>query len=186
MRSSLIRRSAAVAVVLLAGVSLVASSSTPSEPSTSPVTTGSPTTPVEPTLPAAAQKATKAGAEAFVEYYWEVVSYALVTGDLQRLTALAGPDCDGCDGGADFIRRVYDKNGSITADPYGVESANCRRLATSTGTASFLCEAVTKSSAQVIRIPGEKTQRIKPVRENFSFTLLLVEGNWRVDVLEAT
>lgn len=86
----------------------VPASSTPSDPTTT-VTTG----PVEPTLPAAAEAETKAGAEAFVEYYWEVVNYAQSTGDTDLLRSLSIAACAGCNGGAEAIERIYRRGGRI-------------------------------------------------------------------------
>lgn len=165
----------------------------PPEPMESPTTsesmstpsqgTATPTGPVTPTLPAEAEEATRRGAEAFIDFYWSVVSYALVSGDVGSLEALAGPECAGCKGGADFIHRVYRKGGSIEAEPYEVLLTKTTDLSTD-GASIFECDVRTKSSRQVITIPGERTQRVEPVVEEFQFTLLFNDGAWRVDLLE--
>lgn len=158
-----------------------------SEPTSAPTSTQTeptPTGPVEPTLPPDAQDATKAGALAFVGYYWDLVSYSLVTGDLRALTGLAGPACHGCDGGADFIRSVYEQGGSVDAEPYKVLSITGKRLVTSNDSSVFTGTVRTRSSRQVIRIPGEAPQRVDPVTEVFSFTVIHTNDAWRVDLLE--
>lgn len=76
--------------------------------------------PVEPTLPVEAEANTKAGVEAFVTFYWDVVNYATKTGDVELLLALAQPSCDGCDGGAKGIKRVYQRGGHIAGGEYRV------------------------------------------------------------------
>src|SRR3954451_22133056 len=50
--------------------------------SPSPSESKTPEVPVEPEVPAAMDNEDKAGAKAFVEYYWAVVSYAQITGDV--------------------------------------------------------------------------------------------------------
>ncbi|UMG93577.1 DUF6318 family protein [Nocardioides sp. TF02-7] len=99
----------------------VSETSTPTEPT--------PTGPVEPTLPAAAEEATKAGAEAFVEYYVALINYAQKTGDVATLTDIAEPACEGCRAGTDSIAEIYRRGGRITGGAYEV-----RRLETSRAT----------------------------------------------------
>ncbi|GAA3802317.1 DUF6318 family protein [Nocardioides panacisoli] len=89
-------------------------SPTASTDATPPSSSSTPSGPVEPRLPAAARTATKAGAEAFVRYYWDVVNYAQLTGDTRLLRGLHMPSCDACASGVSWIDSVYRRNGSIT------------------------------------------------------------------------
>ncbi|HEY3014833.1 MAG TPA: DUF6318 family protein [Nocardioides sp.] len=66
-------------------------SPTPTE-STSPTPTG----PVAPTLPTAAKQHTRAGAEAYVRYYVDVLNHATATVDPPTLAKVTSKDCQGC------------------------------------------------------------------------------------------
>jgi hypothetical protein len=65
-------------------------------------------------MPAAAKEHTKAGAEAFVRYYWEVVNYAQATGDTDSLREISDPGCDFCTAGIEGIESIYGDGGTIT------------------------------------------------------------------------
>ncbi len=115
MRLSHTARAATVVVALLTafvagcdeddGPTSVPPSDSPSAPESSeptePTTTTTPTEtgPVEPTLPTEAEEESKAGAEAFVTFYWDVVNYATKSGDVRLLEHLDQPSCRGCEGG---------------------------------------------------------------------------------------
>ncbi len=148
--------------------------------------TDEPSVPTEPTLPAAATKPTKAGAEAFVEYYWGLVSYAQSTGDVMQLERLGGPDCSGCDGGAAFISEIYRRDGTIVADPYRVTELTLHKYPTSSKTPVYNALVTTRSSRQVIHVPGKKTQRVPPISEKWDLTIIFTHEAWRVDQLSAT
>jgi hypothetical protein len=190
MRSSLIRRSAAVAVMLLAGVSPVAcddepdpgpeteSSSTPSEP----LTSGSPTMLVEPTLPVEAGDGTRAGAEAFVQYYWDVVNYAQATGDVGLLRSLAQPSCTGCEGGAELIAKVYDRGGRITGPGYRVTGMEPAR----SPSGHWTVVVHTHVGTQVIRDAGDLNQRFPGGPGKWLMGVSRIEGSWSVTTLEDT
>lgn len=81
--------------------------------SASPSESSSPEEPVEPTPPAAMKGDGVEGAEAFVEYYFDVVTYAVLTGDTTHAEKLALPDCASCRGLLDTVDAVYDKGGSV-------------------------------------------------------------------------
>lgn len=79
---------------------------------TSPSTTAA-SGPVEPTLPPEARGTDAAAAEAFVEFYWEMVNYAQATGDIEGLKALASESCAACRAGTDYLDRVFRSDGVI-------------------------------------------------------------------------
>jgi len=119
---------ARVAPVVLAGaltVGLVVSCSAEAGPRaaptpsvTSPATTSTEPTPdaspkpdpVEPRLPAAAKANTRAGAEAFVRYYIDLLNYAANTGDTRALRAAAAR-CPGCSDYAALYEKTYEAGG---------------------------------------------------------------------------
>lgn len=51
-----------------------------------------------PVLPAVAKTETKEGLEAFARYWFQLLSYAYETGDVEPLKAVSGPACDFCNG----------------------------------------------------------------------------------------
>lgn len=135
MRSSHVARAAVGVVALLLAVALagcedeedppepIESSSEPAPPSTSTTAEPTPTGPVEPTLPAEAAQPTRAGALAFVDYYWDVVNYAQHTGDVGPLKRISETNCSGCNGGIRYITKVYDRGGRIVGGDFDLVRA---------------------------------------------------------------
>src|SRR4051794_261194 len=85
--------------------------STTSTTSTTP-TTSSPSAVPTPTLPAAA-KADKAGAEAFVRYFWDVFNYTYASGDTRLLRSISDKSCKFCTSVADDVD-ILTKRGDRT------------------------------------------------------------------------
>ncbi len=80
--------------------------------SRTPTQPASPTGP--PTMPEAARQHTRAGAIAFVKYYWAVANYAQETLDVAPLKSLASKQCAGCAGGVKFVTGVRARGGTIS------------------------------------------------------------------------
>jgi hypothetical protein len=83
---------ALVALLVVAGC---AGDPQPKEPKPSTTVSASPTVTV-PTMPAQAKEDTPSGAAAFVKHYIDVFNYAANTGDVDELSKLSSPKCDGC------------------------------------------------------------------------------------------
>src|SRR5689334_1786838 len=84
----------------------------PATPTTTTTTTPTPTPtqPVAPVMPQAAKAHTKAGAKAFVRYFWQVVNYAQATGDTAAVADLAdSKSCSQCNAGIKGIDDVYSR-----------------------------------------------------------------------------
>lgn len=64
-------------------------------PATSTASSAPPTTVPTPTLPASA-KPDKAGAEAFVRYFWDVFNYTYASGDTKLLRSISDKTCKFC------------------------------------------------------------------------------------------
>ena len=79
-----------------------ATTSTPS-PTPTPTPSSGPATPTPPVMPPAAKAHTKAGAKAFVRYFWQVVDFAGTTLDSRPLVRLTADGCLGCTGAVDFV-----------------------------------------------------------------------------------
>lgn len=65
----------------------------------------------KPELPAAAKENTKAGFEAFTQYWFDTVTYALETGDTAPLKAVSKPDCKICNSYIGRSERVANRQG---------------------------------------------------------------------------
>ena len=64
-----------------------------------------------PTMPAQAKEDTPEGAAAFVKHYIDVFNYAASTGDVEELTRLSSPDCEGCQSYIKLYRDTYKAGG---------------------------------------------------------------------------
>lgn len=161
------------------------SSSTASNPSTSPVTEES-TEPVEPSLPADAEEATKAGAEAFVGYYWEVINYAQATGDTRLYGDLSADTCGQCQASIDLTADIYDKGGVVRGGDYAIDIVGMTELSTPSGDdLSYGVELKATNSRGVVVLPGERRRRILPSTVDLKFVVhWTVDRRWRVDVWE--
>lgn len=99
---------------------------TPSVTAQSP--SESPTGPVEPQPPAAMDASDQAGAVAFVRYFWDVVSYAQVTGDTSRLRELGFDLCELCSGAVSDIEQIYGAGGYIKGGAFSVSRPRSTQL----------------------------------------------------------
>ena len=75
----------------------------------------------EPTLPPEANGNDEAAAEAFIRYYWDVVDYAQLTGDLRTLKKLSLPSCASCNSGNAYLREMYAAGGSLEGVDYTLD-----------------------------------------------------------------
>src|SRR5690349_18933769 len=90
------------------------------EPSSAP-SSAKPTVPV----PAAeASKQDKAGAAAFTEYWFALLSYGVQTGDVDKLRAASDPKCAECAAAINVIQENYNDGGSLQGGVYTVREAN--------------------------------------------------------------
>ena len=144
----------------------------PTSPSTTAVSG-----PVEPTLPAAAQGTDAAAAEAFVEFYWEMVNYAQATGDVEGLRSISPENCEACQRGVHFLDSVFRRDGrirggenslsSITSGPVGSDGmrryvrfdlANTRQVVEIPGRSDHVYRAATVHGEAVLAMSSEGWQ----------------------------
>lgn len=145
--------------------------------------TGSATgAPVAPVLPAAAKVASEAGARAFIAYYWDLINYAQVTGDVVGLRKVSGPNCDGCRGGINAITGVYRDGGSAKGGKYSVVIERLS-VAKFSGARAFEGLVRVKNDEQVITRADGTTRILEPTRNSITVYLLWTGAFWRMDVL---
>lgn len=162
------------------------STTTPSSTTEGSRTTPPSAAPTEPALPPAATRATEAGARAFISYYWELINYAQVTGEVKALKAVSGPNCEGCNGGIKAIRKLYDSGGSASGGAYTVTVSTIHE-ASAEGESLYGMEAKYEvtNAEQIITDSEGATESSAPATTAFLSYLIWTNDAWRTDVLEA-
>lgn len=74
-----------------------------------------------PTPPAAAAETDFEGAEAFVQYWTELVEYSYQTGDTETLRAVSAPSCRFCTSVLSAIDEAYSTGGSMRGGALSIE-----------------------------------------------------------------
>ncbi|MEV5001849.1 DUF6318 family protein [Nocardioides sp. LML1-1-1.1] len=158
-------------------------------PSASVSTSVSPTpeptaAPVAPVLPAAARKATEAGARAFIAYYWALINYAQVTGDVKGLEKVSGPSCDGCKAGIDGIVKIYRGGGQVSGSLERISVDDLKSLTSKSSNAVAFHGVVTASHGSQTVTDGDGAKETRgPGSDTFDVYLLWVAKSWRLDVM---
>jgi hypothetical protein len=98
-------------IVLAALLTLGACSSDPEPKEPRRTSTSASPTATAPTLPAQAKEDTPEGAAAFVKHYIDVFNYAARTGDVEELSKLSSPTCEGCQSYIRLYRDTYKAGG---------------------------------------------------------------------------
>ncbi|WP_157514856.1 DUF6318 family protein [Nocardioides sp. J54] len=179
----------AVALALLAGCSdddpaPTKPSSTPTE-SHSPTASPTPKTPEEPTLPDAATRATEAGARAFITYYWDLINYAQVTGDVKALKRVSGPGCNGCDIGISAVSDHYARGGHIEGGDYAVSIVKINQLKDPNLEAlAFEAKLRARNEPQVITHGDGAEERHKAGQSTALVAVLWTDKGWRLEAME--
>ncbi len=159
-------------------------SPTPSSTSASPTATPS-AKPTEPVLPKAAKEATEAGARAFITYYWDLINYAQVTGDVKALKRASGPNCEGCHGGIDAVRDLYRDGGSAKGGKYEVRIGHVRTITSADKTLTGIeAKYDVRNSRQTIYRGDGPPEVSEPATTAYLSYLIWVDRAWRTDVLE--
>lgn len=186
----------AAAVALAAALALTGcSDDDPPDPPASPSASGTPTAPsssatataqpTQPALPEAATKATEAGARAFIAYYWDLINYAQVTGDVKALKKVSGPNCDGCQKGVEAVNELYESGGRAEGGAYELDISTVREVMPKNGQA-FGIEAkyeVRNAPQTIIRGNGT-TDVSEPGSTTFLSYLIWTASAWRTDILD--
>lgn len=154
--------------------------------STSVPSTPAPTAaPVAPVLPAAAKKPTEAGARAFIAYYWALINYAQVTGDVKDLEKVSGLTCGGCQRVIEAVRNVYAPGGHATGGQYEVTVRRVKVLRSDDRSLKGMEVAFNARNAEQVIVRNDgTTETSAPKTSAFLCYLLWARDSWRADVLE--
>ncbi|WGX94585.1 DUF6318 family protein [Nocardioides sp. L-11A] len=186
---------AAALVLLLSAAACTDDSPDPRDPTstwspTGTIDTPSPTEPPteppsEPGLPEAAKQASEDGARAFIEYYWELINYAQVTGDVKALKAASATTCKGCQAGIRGIRRHYQSGGTIVGGAHRVDHATLTEVTSESDIYAFHSEVQVEHDGQTIMSGDGAEEAREPGSDKWDLYLLWVDGTrWRLDVME--
>lgn len=159
-------------------------SPTPSSTSASPTATPS-AKPTEPVLPEAAKKATEAGARAFITYYWDLINYAQVTGDVKALKKASGSNCNGCRAGIRAVQSHYESGGHIEGGDYAIDVLAINELKShSTPVRAFEAKLAVENAPQTV-IDGDGSERRESAGESSAIVATFwSSGRWRLGAME--
>jgi hypothetical protein len=121
-------------IVLLTTLTLAACSSepVPMEPTSSTPTTSATPTRTVPTPSDQTTEDSPEGAAAFVKHYVDVFNYAAATGDVEELTRLSDPSCEGCQSYIKLYRDTYAAGGYFRGGEWRVGGLNLKQYPSET------------------------------------------------------
>lgn len=140
--------------------------------------------PTEPVLPEAATKATEDGARAFIAYYWDLINYAQVTGDVKALKRVSARGCAGCSAGYEAIRDLYAGGGHIVGGEYRVAVLKFDEL--DGPSSSYLFEGLlrTDNQAQTVHNADGTIHRSKAGSIKVAIATSWTDEAWRMEVMD--
>lgn len=144
-----------------------------------PTTQTSEPGPVEPEMPALAKKHTTAGAEAFVEFYWEVAEFAQLTGRTAGLKVLADSRCDTCSETAAIAERLHADNSKVTGGLLQARPASSSEV-TVDGEPAAKVVMTLVNTRQRVDHPGDKQDEIFAAdKVDLTFYAVQTPRGWR-------
>lgn len=157
----------------------------PTTPATSS-STSTPTPTVDPlAVPVEATKPTKAGAEALIRHFWDMVNHLIETGNAQPARRLFGPGCDYCTAGLDFYESALQQGASFEGGNEHPTRIRLSLLASESGIPAAYAVVTTTASAQVQRDPeGKVAVRIPGGSTKKDYFLEFQDGSWLIANVE--
>lgn len=138
-----------------------------------------------PTMPSTAKQHTKAGAVAFVKYYWAVANYAQRTLDVAPLRELADSFCGGCEGGVRWLSHVRANGGSIRGGATIVVGAQAQELNSADQKPWMNVRLSLSAGPQIVNYPGSrKDEHSRAARTTALMTLRPIKSGWLVNLLD--
>jgi hypothetical protein len=113
-------------------------------------------------MPPQASEDSPEGAAAFVKHYVDVFNYAAATGDVEELSRLSSPDCDGCQSYIDLYRDTYKAGGYFKGGDWHVDEMKLQRDPKETFATTTVAVAATRykkdRSTPEVSGPGDSSQ----------------------------
>ena len=165
--------------------SVTPAASTPSVPGdgTEPVQGPSAGTsePREPVLPAAAWGDSVRSAKAFVEYYIDLLNYAMVSGDTEAFRA-ASSNCEGCDRYAELFEQTHEGGGEAQTKGWAITYTSAHSVRKS------VVALVEIDAARLVLKPSNNSAIETSPSESYSLKIDLkrTSGTWSVTNLGST
>ena len=158
---------------------------TPSGTIETPSSSAPPAKSTEPPLPDAATKATKDGARAFITYYWDLVNYAQLTGDVKALKAVSGETCEGCQSGIAGTADHYASGGRVIGGYSGTTVKELTQLKQAgQDLYGFEARVAAMATKQTVIASDGSEETHEAGTETWAMYLIWVDDSWRVDILE--
>lgn len=156
--------------------------SPPEDPPTSaPSPSPTSTTPPAPELPEEAKANTKAGAEAFVRYYVDLINRTQVSGEPQLIRDASLPTCRTCTSALDVVIDLHDRGATIDGGQWTLKSTEVSRPETPPGSDPVaVVHATIDAARQVVHEPGKKPVTYPAGVVKYFFTLTWTRTGWKV------
>jgi len=155
------------------------------KPTDSTSTDESTEAPTKPALPDAATKPTQAGAEAFIEYYWDVVNYAQATGRAADLRKIESAGCDTCAQFAKDLRKLYRSGGRLEGGANTAQITDVAEVDLDDRDAyAFKVTQTVSHDKQIVVDAGGDEKRVEAGENDFVAYVVWVNRTWRVDVMD--
>ena len=169
-------------MVLATVLALSACTSDPAPRKPSPGASSASASPTRavPTMPPQASEDSAEGAAAFVHHYVDVFNYAAATGDVDELTRLSSPDCDGCQRYIELYRDTYAAGGYFKGGDWKLGE-----LKVSAGKPETVLFAKITSPAGRFRESSDSTPTVGNAEDtDLTFVLEHSEKRWLLTTLE--
>lgn len=183
---------AALGTVLLAGCDSSGGdqpspSPTPSASSVSPSASSSPSPSLSPSasgseIPAAAREQTPAGAEAYVEYFFDQFNVAWTKPQPGLIKSMGTSGCEFCANSEDTTQKLADKKQKYAEDPVRLNEA--QSFGGAPEGEQYVRIKFTQSGARVVDSSGKEVARDKKLTADANAALRWVDQRWLVRGIE--
>jgi hypothetical protein len=155
-------------IVLAVLLTLGACSSDPEPKEPKRTATSATPTASPPTMPAQAKEDTPEGAAAFVKQYIDVFNYASNTGDVEELSRLSSPGCEGCQSYIKLYRDTYKAGGYFKNSDWTLSKVELEIVGNSTNVFAHVSSPAgtrrESSNADVAPGDAENTEMVFTIR----------------------